>query len=211
MDVSDFLPNGFNLRQGKGGGDPKNGLCFMETVALIAGENITDHPTCACPILTAYGIAMNDRFDDADRKRLLPLAWATAGTRSKEHEFERRKILGLAACDIAEMVLPIFEKKHPKDKRPREAIDAARAYWADPCEKTLQKVRKARARAAAYAARAAAYADAAYAVRRQIIERQFTALRDAIKAGPNGGLPDEIVIQRINAVRDVLPVMARGR
>ena len=92
MDVTDFLPNGFNLREGAGGGDPKDGLCFMETVALIAGEPIDDHPECACPILTAYGIGLNDRFPAADRQKLLPLAWATAGTRSKEHEAIRRRI-----------------------------------------------------------------------------------------------------------------------
>lgn len=34
----------------------------------------------------------------------------------------------LAACDIAESVLHIFEKKHPKDKRPRECIETARRY-----------------------------------------------------------------------------------
>ena len=31
-------------------------------------------------------------------------------------------------CDIAERVLPIFEKTYPEDKRPREAIEAARQY-----------------------------------------------------------------------------------
>ena len=218
MDVTDFLPNGFNLRQGKGGGDPKNGLCFMETVALIAGEKITDQPECACPILTAYGIGMNDRFADKDRQRLLPLAWATAGTRSKEHAFIRRKILGIAACDIVEMVLPIFEKKYPKDARPRQAIDAAIAYWAAPGIETLAKVKAAASAAyaadaayaayAAYAASAAYAADAASAIRRQIIERQFVALREAILAGPNGGIPGEIVKARIEKVADLLPVNA---
>lgn len=34
----------------------------------------------------------------------------------------------LFAADCAEHVLPIFEKLHPDDKRPRKAIEAARAY-----------------------------------------------------------------------------------
>ena len=33
--------------------------------------------------------------------------------------------LVLCACEIAEHVLPIFEKEYPNDKRPRNAIEAA--------------------------------------------------------------------------------------
>jgi hypothetical protein len=39
-----------------------------------------------------------------------------------------KKNLRLFAADCAERVLPIFEKKHPNDKRPRLAIQAARAF-----------------------------------------------------------------------------------
>lgn len=38
--------------------------------------------------------------------------------------------LRFLAADWAEHVLPIFERKHPKDKRPREAIEAARNFVA---------------------------------------------------------------------------------
>ena len=47
------------------------------------------------------------------------------------------------ACDIAERVLPIFEKKYPDDKRPREAIEAARRYADDPSNENRRKVRAA--------------------------------------------------------------------
>jgi len=53
----------------------------------------------------------------------------------------------------AELVINIFEKKYPDDKRPRKAIEAAKNYISNPCRKT---------RAAAAAATTAAY-DAAYA------------------------------------------------
>ena len=65
------------------------------------------------------------------------------------------------AIYAAKLVLPIFEKVYPDDKRPRIAIQAAKAYLKRPCKNT-----KASAYAAAYAADAAyaAYAaDAAYA------------------------------------------------
>ena len=79
------------------------------------------------------------------------------------------------ACRAAERVLPIFEKRHPEDKRPRECIEAARAYGRG--EITLDELREKRAAtyAAAYAAAAAddAYAaDAAAAAYARKAERE---------------------------------------
>ena len=65
------------------------------------------------------------------------------------------------AIFAAEQVIDIYEGKYPNDKRPRNAIEAAKAYVQNPSKKT-----KAYAAAdAAYAAYAAAYAAdaAAYA------------------------------------------------
>ena len=235
MNINDFMPGGFRLRQGAGGGDPKDGLCYMETVSLIAGEKITDRPACACPVITQYGIRLNDDFENEDRQRLLPLVWATAGTRSEKHEQERREILCRAAVDLAELVLPIFEERYPDDNRPRLAIEAAKAFWENPNEPnaaayaaTYAAARAAAAAAAraaaatATAARAAAAAAAhasdatrAYAatnhspeIRAKVVDRTIKALRDAIEAGPNGGIPADEFVPRIEAVRDALPVNA---
>ena len=60
----------------------------------------------------------------------------------------------LILADVAESVLHIFEEKYPKDKRPREAIDAIR-LWAD---EKITNQELACSAAAAYAAAAAAYA-----------------------------------------------------
>mgnify|MGYP001571601348 FL=1 len=38
------------------------------------------------------------------------------------------RTMRLLACDFAEHVLPIFEKHHPDDTRPRKAIAVARRY-----------------------------------------------------------------------------------
>jgi len=79
------------------------------------------------------------------------------------------------AIFAAEQVINIYEKKYQDDKRPREAIDAAKAYLANPCAKTKAAAAAYAAASAAYAAYAAyaaaasaayadyAYADAAYA------------------------------------------------
>ena len=60
----------------------------------------------------------------------------------------------LFAADCAERVLPIFEKEHPSDDRPRKAIEAARAYARGEIDDA--------ARAAARAAAGAAARDAAW-------------------------------------------------
>ena len=57
------------------------------------------------------------------------------------------------AVYAAEQVIDIYEKKHPGDKRPREAIEAAKACIKNPSTKN-----KATARAAVGAAGAAAWA-----------------------------------------------------
>lgn len=41
---------------------------------------------------------------------------------------KRNKVLARKAARCAERVLPYFEKKYPKDKRPRKAITALRAW-----------------------------------------------------------------------------------
>ena len=62
------------------------------------------------------------------------------------------------AIYAAEQVLPIYEKKYPEDKRPREAIEAAKKCLKNP---TKENKDAAAASYAAYAADAVAYAVAA--------------------------------------------------
>ena len=105
---------------------------------------------------------------------------------------ERDRLLRLAACDFAEAVLPIFEKRYPEDKRPRAAIEVARRF-ANGEATDAERIEARRtaayaayaAYAAAYAADAAAYAaDAAYAAMRlqtraaqaDILRRYFPTL-----------------------------------
>ena len=62
------------------------------------------------------------------------------------------------AIYAAEQVIDIYERTYPDDKRPREAIEAAKTYLNNPTE-----ANKRAAADAAAAANAAAYAYAAYA------------------------------------------------
>lgn len=71
---------------------PEQGLCVMETVAYIAGEPHTDRPACACPVITALAIAINDALpDDATRTRLLaPFVHKIVDTRLTTDVQQRR-------------------------------------------------------------------------------------------------------------------------
>lgn len=73
------------------------------------------------------------------------------------------RVLRLIACDCAERVLPLYERAHPGDPRPRRAIEVSRRY-ADGLA-SLNELREARRRAAYTAAdsAAASYDDAACA------------------------------------------------
>jgi hypothetical protein len=82
----------------------------------------------------------------------------------KAYKWTKEESVKLAIFS-AELVIELYEKQYPKDSRPREAIEAAKAYLKDPSEANSA------ADAAAYAADAAdaaaraadAAADAAYA------------------------------------------------
>lgn len=180
------------LRSGSGG-SWDNGLCVMETVhwlsgAKDAGETPTDSPDCACPVLGAFAIRLNDSLNDRNRQKLLPLALPLTGTRSPEHEQARDEFLVMA---VINRILPqVFEKRwpeHAKAMREAETLQEARevclsaekdasadaayayayAYAADSADAAASAAYAAYAAAAADAATAAdaadAHADAAYA------------------------------------------------
>ena len=80
----------------------------------------------------------------------------------KEIDKQNQKELALWAADCAERALSYFEEKYPEDNRPRQAIEAARAWARD-------EISVGEARKAAFAAHAAAREandDAARAVAR---------------------------------------------
>jgi len=65
------------------------------------------------------------------------------------------------AVACAERVLPIFERNHPEDSRPRKAMDAAKAWLANPDSAGVAKAAELAAHEASEAAYRA-YAEASY-------------------------------------------------
>ena len=70
----------------------EDGMCAMEAASYIAGEPFTDHPSCSCPVITAFLISWNDSIKDAgERTRIImPLIPLTINTRSTK-EIENRR------------------------------------------------------------------------------------------------------------------------
>jgi hypothetical protein len=80
---------GLHLKSGAH--SPNSTFCVMEAVAYVAGEPWSDHPECACPVISAFMRSWNDSLPtDADRDRLLKaLVPRLVGTRNKAVEQKR--------------------------------------------------------------------------------------------------------------------------
>jgi len=77
--------------------DFEKGMCVMEAAAYVAGEPWSDHPRCACRVITSFMIGWNDRLpSDAERDRLLkPLIPDIIDTKSTPAIEERRSYMAL--------------------------------------------------------------------------------------------------------------------
>ena len=74
----------------KGDGKSIDTACIMNMVAYVAGEPWSDHPECACPVLTKMAISLNDRLDDEQRQKLAPLIPLLAGTKGTRDDQKAR-------------------------------------------------------------------------------------------------------------------------
>lgn len=83
----------------------EKGACIMELVSYIANEPWSDHPKCACPVLTAYAIRLNDRFNHEDRQKLKPLIPKLLNTRDETKQKTRAHFLILQSITV---FLPIL-------------------------------------------------------------------------------------------------------
>src|SRR5690242_15192942 len=77
------------------------GVCVMEAVAWVAGEPHTDHPKCACQVLTSMAIDVNDRTDANGRQELVKAIPALVGSRTKSKRTYFRRIKALVTHLLA--------------------------------------------------------------------------------------------------------------
>jgi hypothetical protein len=198
------LPRGFKIGHGKHA--PDNGKCVMEAVAYVAGEPHSDHPACACPIITAFLIRWNDDLpDDESRTRLLkPLVKKIVGTRSTK-AVELARVMLCVDWLVREWT-PAFLRLTPALVPHAEALESLKPIqqWAD-LDAALEKISAARAAAwdAAWAAawdaaRAAAWAAAWDAAR----AAAWAAARDAARAAAWAAAWDAARAAARDAARD---------
>lgn len=75
---------------------PADGLCLMEAVAYVAGEPHSEHPECACPVISIFLRVWNDALPDNMRSQLLiPLIPEIIGTKASLEVELRRKMMAL--------------------------------------------------------------------------------------------------------------------
>lgn len=175
---------------------PEDGVCFMEAVAWMQGEEHSDRPECACPVLGAYGIKLNDNMGDKYRPLLNPLILKMAGTRDESKEQERSEYL--LRQTVIRIVCPTLQTNGVDADPLRQAAKsgslediesaacaaASAAAWA--AARAASATDSAAAWAAGSAARAAAWAARA-AESEGVWKEAVLILNEAIDLGPHGG------------------------
>ena len=148
---------------------PEEGLCAMEFVALLAGEDHSDAPVCVDPPLRRFSIGLNDRLPDDLRQELRPYLARCIGTADDGRTEERRWLLvdfavRIAAAEAQE-VAGFKQNAERLRSLPRivdresgqRAAEVCREVRAAAPRRLLRRLRRPAA-AAAYAAAAASAA-----------------------------------------------------
>ena len=60
------------LLTGSHGPNDAQRMCVMEAVAYVAGEDWSDHPACASPVIGAFLRSWNDTLNNEDRQQFKP-------------------------------------------------------------------------------------------------------------------------------------------
>ena len=81
----------------------KHGVCVVEYASLLAGERLSDHPQCVCPVIAAFLRCWNDRVSYVERQYLRPYAERIVGTSDDPALTRRRRDLCLewAGADLS--------------------------------------------------------------------------------------------------------------
>lgn len=82
----------YDLRRGNTD-HPSNGACLYDAAKWISYGEIGDDPLCACPVIRAYAIGLNDMLPDDQRQRLKPFILRVARNRDPESERARAEYL----------------------------------------------------------------------------------------------------------------------
>ena len=88
MQATEMLSR-INLDYGKHG-SLQQGACVMECVAYVAGEPHTDHPSCACPVVTKVAAFVNDEYPAVRENGLSSRVLRLAGSNKSPEASKQR-------------------------------------------------------------------------------------------------------------------------
>jgi hypothetical protein len=142
-DLSASFPAGFRLRDGVNparmtlfgdqiGPNRLPGVNVLVVAAIIAGESASEQPDSVCTRTIGPCARLLSDLQDDVRPRLAPYAWAMVGTNTPPHAPARLQALGRMAIEAARLKETAFTKAASGDRRAKDAIAAACAYWDEP-------------------------------------------------------------------------------
>ena len=173
----------------------------MEMVSFLAGEEWSDMPQCASPVVSKFVQILNDRMGQDFRDKLQAYVPKLIGTASPAHDQERAEFLAWSAIKVFTPIALDAIGLHEKAQELRD-FDKARGL----------RIAADAARAAADAADAAAFAaadaaDAAHAAADAAARAvAFDVLDGLLKIGPSGEAYSQEHLDRMEPLRVAMGV-----
>ncbi len=94
-----------------------DGLCAMEMVAWLAGEQHSDDPKCACPVISSFVRSLNDCLpsDDHRARYLRPLIPRLINTRTGDLRLRSRRAFRIADYGARVLAPMLLEARGDKE------------------------------------------------------------------------------------------------
>ena len=126
----------------------EEGMCLMELVAWLAGQEHSHLPTCTSPTLADYASFVNDHLPHAPRQRLLSIAPALVDTSCPD--CEEARVNTLVETTLLDAVCPALDRLHlgPQAQALRDAVQEAQATGAGGAERARTHIAQVAARLA---------------------------------------------------------------
>lgn len=101
----------------------EKGACVMEAVSMLAGEGWSDHPQCACPVISSFLRSWNDRLPDEERQELKQYIPLLIGSRASI-EIERQRTWMMRDW-VVRVATPIWLRRAGMDSQATILADMA--------------------------------------------------------------------------------------
>lgn len=115
---------------------PSEGMCAMEVVAFLAGDSHTDHPRCACPIISSFVRHINDNMPDEPRQKLLPYLPRLVDSVCEDYEQARHEYFAWQAVRV---FAPAALRAQGYRRYAKSLENAADLYGAHDIAETIQR------------------------------------------------------------------------